>query len=107
MQVGGVAPDAGCLGSWVTFREVAANSRAWLRKMTCKDKASYESSPLYSTRSHSHTHTHTHINVRVLSVCSVGWLRTGGRPCAVGWRMCAVGWRLCAVGCPAALFANL
>ena len=35
----------GCLISCITFRKLAANYRALLRKMTYKDKASYESSP--------------------------------------------------------------
>jgi len=35
----------GCLISWITFRKRATNYRALLRKMTYKDKASYESSP--------------------------------------------------------------
>jgi len=34
-----------CLISWITFRKLATNYRALLRKMTYKDKASYESSP--------------------------------------------------------------
>jgi len=33
----------GCQISWITFRKLANNYRALLRKMTCKDKASYES----------------------------------------------------------------
>jgi hypothetical protein len=36
----------GCLKLQVIFRKRATNYRALLRKMTCKDKASYESSPL-------------------------------------------------------------
>ena len=35
----------GCLKLQVIFRKRATNDRALLRKMTCKDKASYESSP--------------------------------------------------------------
>ena len=35
----------GCLISCIIFRKRATNYRALLRKMTCKDKASYESSP--------------------------------------------------------------
>ena len=35
----------GCLISWITFRKLATNYRALLRKMTYKDKGSYESSP--------------------------------------------------------------
>ena len=35
----------GCLKLQVTFRKRATNYRALLRKMTCKDKASYDSTP--------------------------------------------------------------
>jgi len=35
----------GCLISWITFRKLAAKYRALLRKMTHKEKASYESLP--------------------------------------------------------------
>jgi len=35
----------GCLISWITFRKLATNYRALLRKMTYKDKVSYESPP--------------------------------------------------------------
>ena len=36
----------GCLKLQVSFRKRATNYRALLRKMTCKDKASYDSTPL-------------------------------------------------------------
>ena len=35
----------GFLISWITFRKLATNYRALLRKMTYKDKASYDSTP--------------------------------------------------------------
>jgi len=35
----------GCLISWITFRKLATNRGALLRKMTYKDKASYDSTP--------------------------------------------------------------
>ena len=40
-----VAKTKGCLKLQVFFRKRATNYRALLRKMTCKDKASYGSSP--------------------------------------------------------------
>ena len=39
----------GCLISWITFRKLATNYRALLRKMTYKDKASYDSTPPCTT----------------------------------------------------------
>jgi len=41
----------GCLISWITFRKLATNYRALLRKLTCKDKASHESLPPCTLRS--------------------------------------------------------
>jgi len=38
----------GCLKLQVIFRKIATDYRALLRKMTCKDKASYDSTPLCS-----------------------------------------------------------
>ena len=52
----------GCLKLQVIFRKKAINCRALLWKMTCKDKASYGSSPpctVYLTNSMSHV---THMN---------------------------------------------
>ena len=52
----------GCLKSQVIFHKRAVNYRALLRKMTCEDKASYESSLSCSVRALGTCH-HTSINV--------------------------------------------
>jgi len=39
---------SGCLKLQVIFRKRATNYRALLRKMTCEDQASYDSTPLCS-----------------------------------------------------------
>ena len=48
-----------CLKSQVIFRKRATNVRAFLRKTTCKDKASYDSTPpCISTHATQHINTH-------------------------------------------------
>jgi len=59
-----VAKMNGCLKMQVSFRKRAINYRAFLRKMTSKDKASYG-----SCGSHTHTRTHTHTLERCSPIC--------------------------------------
>ena len=51
----GLRRPIGCLKLQVTFRKRATNSRALLRKMACKDKASFGSSPPCTTHHWRHT----------------------------------------------------
>ena len=70
----------GCLNLQISFRKRATNCRALLRKMTSKDKASYDSTPPGTpmgfchpvARAHTctHAHTHTHTLTRRDSVIS-------------------------------------
>jgi len=64
----------GCLKLQVSFRKRATNYRALLRKLACKDKASYTYSPPYN-RDYSnvpeHSNVHNQLIVSVLWTCSL------------------------------------
>jgi len=51
--------ELGCLISYITFRKLATNYRALLRKMTNKDQASYDSSPPCVLRERINEREHT------------------------------------------------
>ena len=52
-----------CLILWITFRKLATNYRALLRKMTQKDKASYESLPPCKRGPHGHSLNLSYSNI--------------------------------------------
>jgi len=64
----------GCLNLQVSFRERATNYRALLRKITCKDKASYASSPPCMTYVYN-WHDSFICVTWVVRVCGTGWRR--------------------------------
>ena len=80
-----LAPHIACRKLKVSFTKRATNFRAMLRKMTYKDRASYDSTPPLAkriaredanlidymktntrTRTHTHTHTHTHAHTQAV-----------------------------------------
>jgi len=65
----------GCLKLQVLFRKRATNCRALLRKMTCKDKASYGSSPPCIEICSIDILQYRHCSIIIMSThCSMGWL---------------------------------
>jgi len=105
----------GCLKLQIIFRKRATNHRALLRKLTCEDKASYDSTPpciiivdcvicsnILSNRhkytpAHTHTHAYTHIHTLtwcILRLCRrkagiyagvLPWPLASRRPPALGY----------------------